>query len=175
MRGTHRGTASVRTHTGIIPACAGNTTYPKSGTPRLRDHPRVCGEHQLKTDKTATIEGSSPRVRGTRIGRRTRTRREGIIPACAGNTAASWFAHDLLGDHPRVCGEHVPGTTGKVMMWGSSPRVRGTLIEPEYLASLDVDHPRVCGEHAPGLELHVPTLGSSPRVRGTLCAGHCGL
>ena len=92
-----------------------------------------------------------------------------------------------LGDHPRVCGEHfVPTIMGSVSL-GSSPRMRGTLLDrmvahrhagiipayagntPDYTDACNYprDHPRVCGEHLPALRLLLRLRGSSPRMRGT--------
>ena len=52
----------------------------------------------------------------------------GIIPADAGNTALGEQAGFEIGDHPRGCGEHRPITYMAYMLWGSSPRMRGTLL-----------------------------------------------
>ncbi len=50
---------------GIIPACAGNTMPMFSPWRKPRDHPRVCGEHDIQLTVTQCAPGSSPRVRGT--------------------------------------------------------------------------------------------------------------
>ena len=69
MRGT-RSTNTCRNSTaGIIPAYAGNTPCPRARSPQTRDHPRVCGEHD--------VEGPLD-LAGI-----------GIIPAYAGNTSAA--------------------------------------------------------------------------------------
>ena len=82
---------------------------------KLRDHPRVCGEHITSTEGTADSTGSSPRVRGTlRDGQRA-YEAAGIIPACAGNTGKMVGNVDEHGDHPRVCGEH-PFVAGIAMV-----------------------------------------------------------
>ncbi|EEP20768.1 hypothetical protein BIFANG_03338 [Bifidobacterium angulatum DSM 20098 = JCM 7096] len=72
----------------IIPACAGNTDSDDVRIAHDGDHPRVCGEHIAYRIEGASSQGSSPRVRGTHHHRNRKTRRPGIIPACAGNTAA---------------------------------------------------------------------------------------
>ena len=151
----------------IIPACAGNTCACATTCPRIRDHPRVCGEHVMRSRKPEAKEGSSPRVRGTlaylvRIGCQL-----GIIPACAGNTHGCTRQAHPARDHPRVCGEHVTGGLTDAFNLGSSPRVRGTPrpargastaagIIPACAGNTDIvychvasrrDHPRVCGEH----------------------------
>ena len=133
-------------------------------------------------------DGSSPRVRGTRL--------------------SHVMTKAPVSVHPRVCGEHIANTPFVAGDGGSSPRVRGTRVEghaadmgdrfipacagntapcssSRFRASV---HPRVCGEH---LRVRVEgrianrfipacagnttrtssrtktSAGSSPRVRGT--------
>ena len=153
----------------------------------LRDHPRVCGEHELDDWKGNAEGGSSPRVRGTRVAGARLQRARGIIPACAGNTQPRRAAFDCRRDHPRVCGEHTTTRISSGTTAGSSPRVRGTPQREEVLqaaggiipacagntptstrrSSSPRDHPRVCGEHLPPRLGFVVLPGSSPRVRGT--------
>ena len=71
---------------GIIPACAGNTEGFRLGACCGRDHPRVRGEHAIHAPAAASVQGSSPRARGTQRIHHERVGLEGIIPACAGNT-----------------------------------------------------------------------------------------
>ena len=111
-----------------------------------------------------------------------------IIPARAGNTVRTILVTTSTSDHPRACGEHTHPTNPCFDGFGSSPRVRGTLLHdrrfcrgrriiparagntvasPASWRPLP-DHPRACGEHVGAqvaVELHD---GSSPRVRGTL-------
>ena len=54
----------------------------------------------------------------------------GIIPAYAGNTYVEHVDVDLVGDHPRVCGEHMSNHKSVLGRRGSSPRMRGTPILP---------------------------------------------
>ena len=172
---------------GIIPACAGNTPQPRQDRRAIRDHPRVCGEHQLLSSDQTRVEGSSPRVRGTRTARTETGGDPGIIPACAGNTTSATHQAPSGGDHPRVCGEHRTGVGSPSRTWGSSPRVRGTqfggchgelalgiipacagntsIIVPRHTTT--GDHPRVCGEHSVLSFIVWFLVGSSPRVRGT--------
>ena len=51
----------------------------------------------------------------------------GIIPAYAGNTGVESFGQIQIGDHPRVCGEHIVQLFAQLVQVGSSPRMRGTL------------------------------------------------
>ena len=151
------------------------------------DHPRVCGEHDGGAGDVIAAVGSSPRVRGTRKGRRGGRVRLGIIPACAGNTPDTSSASPRTWDHPRVCGEHMSRRIIMRSVWGSSPRVRGTRsAAPTGVAHAGIipacagntaesisssmtirDHPRVCGEHMVSTRKIFQPSGSSPRVRGT--------
>ena len=110
----------------------------------------------------------------------------GIIPACAGSTL---FCHRFFGrfrDHPRMCGEHLPESAICGHSRGSSPHVRGALVQ-DFLQGLSTgiipacagstvswrirrppcrDHPRMCGEHNRGSSFGQSHKGSSPHVRG---------
>ena len=97
-----------------------------------------------------------------------------------------------MGDHPRVCGEHLRLSDLRRINPGSSPRVRGTRavraacgraggIIPAYAGNTSGypyrrwrswDHPRVCGEHQWQVHDNPMPLGSSPRMRGTLKRVH---
>ena len=71
---------------GIIPACAGSTRLYRTTYQPMRDHPRMCGEHQVRDTLYGTTQGSSPHVRGARGGSAAGGSGRGIIPACAGST-----------------------------------------------------------------------------------------
>ena len=106
MRGTRSVGRAVRGGLGIIPAYAGNTSSAWLCMIRIRDHPRVCGEHGSAAKFVGYCLGSSPRMRGTRFVSDASNFLTGIIPAYAGNTVV-YFGFELCcGDHPRVCGEH---------------------------------------------------------------------
>ena len=51
-----------------------------------------------------------------------------IIPADAGNTVVVSDDMRRYGDHPRGCGEHSTIRRHLLFLWGSSPRMRGTLF-----------------------------------------------
>ena len=188
MRGTPEQKQSRSPPDGIIPAYAGNTVPWRSRASRIRDHPRVCGEHHWKSSGQYQGKGSSPRMRGTRSRPADRVPVPGIIPAYAGNTCGVHSSLVPLGDHPRVCGEHMIPVLNTSPNPGSSPRMRGTHqyapvhisthgIIPAYAGNTmtqrtrqtsKADHPRVCGEHAAIGTLSWAIWGSSPRMRGTL-------
>ena len=135
--------------------------------------------------------GSSPRMRGTHAGVWVDDSQVGIIPAHAGNTANHWLTPDMLGDHPRACGEHSCEMSVLSTSAGSSPRMRGTPvwrhadeigrgIIPAHAGNTcsstpiphaPRDHPRACGEHASPVDATGDQQGSSPRMRGTPVTG----
>ena len=53
----------------------------------------------------------------------------GIIPAHAGLTRRPSGRMISTRDHPRACGAHTVVKAVEGMEWGSSPRMRGSLIE----------------------------------------------
>ena len=187
MRGTLYEVAADFLGSGIIPAYAGNTILLVREVERERDHPRVCGEHQVIDDYGTVVMGSSPRMRGTPHRQPVLAHGAGIIPAYAGNTPTTTITAPTARDHPRVCGEHPKKACTVRLSTGSSPRMRGTHVRrtvffkivgiiPAYAGNTEGvgrhqrrpgDHPRVCGEHH-----HLPVYGawatgSSPRMRGT--------
>ena len=132
MRGTHGRHIQNRKLAGIIPAYAGNTHASVTGERAKRDHPRVCGEHACGRAHVQFVQGSSPRMRGTRVRAGLIPLGFGIIPAYAGNTQICGSMTISDGDHPRVCGEHVSLTGCGMDVSGSSPRMRGTLDGKTY-------------------------------------------
>ena len=126
MRGTQGWYFWLDGSDGIIPAYAGNTKHGDDGCANDRDHPRVCGEHLPPSAIDTWQAGSSPRMRGTHVPWDMGYRDIGIIPAYAGNTYVERVDVDLVGDHPRVCGEHSDTKADNSSMTGSSPRMRGT-------------------------------------------------
>ena len=186
MRGALLDRERIGRHEGIIPAYAGSTTNLYIGITGRKDHPRVCGEHVPASSVDVWSMGSSPRMRGA-LGQHLGQRGVlGIIPAYAGSTSNPLCCLPRVGDHPRVCGEHVEIPSGCVGLVGSSPRMRGALIRdelhdcvlgiiPAYAGSTralprgevpSVDHPRVCGEHSVCKLMFSALRESSPRMRG---------
>ena len=175
--------------TGIIPACAGSTIRLAGRSMCSRDHPRMCGEHQRGVRDPRTALGSSPHVRGARLERDENPSGSGIIPACAGSTDRVGAAGSLVGDHPRMCGEHITPNPFANAVLGSSPHVRGARVGflpdqlevgiiPACAGSTGLhairgcslrDHPRMCGEHTTDDSFNLDHMGSSPHVRGAHC------
>ena len=173
--------------TGIIPAGAGLTTPSKVNPLAFRDHPRGCGAHRLIHDYFSSSEGSSPRVRGSQVGRQRFDLRTGIIPAGAGLTRQSGLQLRTRRDHPRGCGAHDFFIDATRDITGSSPRVRGSqrLVKAGHILDGIIpagagltpssprarrnarDHPRGCGAHSASSPCISFLPGSSPRVRGS--------
>ena len=126
VRGTRPRGASGRDEDGIIPACAGNTLIGCCPSSCMGDHPRMCGEHNIRPDGFSRPPGSSPHVRGTPRVVGSRDGFPGIIPTCAGNTSRRTLSTTARWDHPRMCGEHSSVGVSMYTLSGSSPHVRGT-------------------------------------------------
>ena len=77
---------ALELHGGIIPACAGSTSSTRDTAPSSRDHPRMRGEHFLKSLRFIISWGSSPHARGAPLKAQVKGASGGIIPACAGST-----------------------------------------------------------------------------------------
>ena len=167
MRGSHAVKKEKPDDIGIIPAHAGLTWKSRDNGHFARDHPRACGAHMSRAGSRRLQQGSSPRMRGSPGQMPGQKGVKGIIPAYAGLTSAFLSLSSRYGDHPRVCGAHIPMDALYLKVSGSSPRMRGSLgrragsvldggIIPAYagltyriskLPSLFGDHPRVCGAH----------------------------
>ena len=125
VRGARFIPLGLRGGSGIIPACAGSTPPVWRRPLRPRDHPRMCGEHSAAVTSALNVQGSSPHVRGALRIMDKPGIPPGIIPACAGSTIlVAWFI-DEVGDHPRMCGEHLSVELRVFFLLGSSPHVRG--------------------------------------------------
>jgi len=130
VRGTADYIILYRSALPFIPACAGNGTRHDGIRNVFSVHPRVCGERKNSVLLTRTNYGSSPRVRGT-----VRVHLFGsvdvrFIPACAGNGLSLVEKAAEMWVHPRVCGERWRRASDVDLGGGSSPRVRGTVLEP---------------------------------------------
>ena len=146
----------------------------------------MCGEHYVHRPQLDWDVGSSPHVRGARCFATVFLDGFGIIPACAGSTCPSRPSAATAGDHPRMCGEHRICCQSCKISTGSSPHVRGALVQ-DFLQGLSTgiipacagstpmsptgrgamwDHPRMCGEHSRPMKSRSNCGGSSPHVRG---------
>ena len=125
MRGALIDSGKPPNTAGIIPAYAGSTSHEAVKAGRVRDHPRVCGEHHDYLTAASRYGGSSPRMRGALHVCGVLRILTGIIPAYAGSTVTASRPPARSGDHPRVCGEHRHRGLGDLPRQGSSPRMRG--------------------------------------------------
>ena len=145
------------------------------------------GEHICRCRVAASVTGSSPHARGTRVHGPAPRLDVRFIPACAGNTSSSSSWCLAMTVHPRMRGEHQCLQSSDDPDSGSSPHARGT-PKQHALNTLDYRfipacagntrhrastcrtssvHPRMRGEHRIGSERVVPVVGSSPHARGT--------
>ena len=147
MRGALTAFMFIWIGAGIIPAYAGSTLLRPSGPPLFRDHPRVCGEHQLFLMGADPDGGSSPRMRGAPVDGGIGFQYVGIIPAYAGSTNPNEMNIGVDADHPRVCGEHDSLHFRCMSRQGSSPRMRGA--------------PFPCGEKMPAGRIIPAYAGST--------------
>ena len=131
----------------IIPAHAGQTRALARPDQRRTDHPRACGANSSGAFSMIRLIGSSPRMRGKRVGSVPVGILARIIPAHAGQTQSHQRNGKEDADHPRACGaNHVPQQDARQPR-GSSPRMRGKLVI---------------------FFLGDNIIGSSPRMRGKL-------
>ena len=113
----------------ITPAYAGKTALPCGTARRCRDHPRVCGENELRVRKADMTVGSPPRMRGKLLYKDARVDQTRITPAYAGKTRSCVSGLSSFKDHPRVCGENPQFLLMRTVRKGSPPRMRGKLMK----------------------------------------------
>ena len=186
VRGKHGFAAKHSGPRGLIPACAGKTSFSRCALMVVRAHPRVCGENEFFEVCVTGGQGSSPRVRGKLWDAGTPKLTARLIPACAGKTRGPEARGRYRQAHPRVCGENRLRVWLAVFGRGSSPRVRGKRGEfrgrwwrvgliPACAGKTSSGrttgvtsgaHPRVCGENGLITRFWGGVGGSSPRVRG---------
>ena len=186
VRGKLQGPVHGDVGRGLIPARAGKTQGFIPALAGNRAHPRACGENPPWVWTAPRPAGSSPRVRGKPPRVRGKHQRSGLIPACAGKTAAGPPRPRRGRAHPRACGENPRSPARSESGRGSSPRVRGKPPHHEVAhhpgrliparagktwpqqegRGVVPAHPRACGENVWGFIKPVVDVGSSPRVRG---------
>ena len=91
----------------ITPAYAGKRWRVPAKLAASRDHPRVCGEKYSLALFLGLHQGSPPRMRGKGKATANIKSTTGITPAYAGKSQGLADIYEVLGDHPRVCGEKV--------------------------------------------------------------------
>ena len=186
VRGAHDRFPIHRHARGLIPARAGSTRVSSPRRPRVRAHPRPCGEHRNALGLNTERAGSSPPVRGALPHNKKLWDQLGLIPARAGSTYTKLTLCANRRAHPRPCGEHSSAILLFSSCLGSSPPVRGA--QGEFMLTILAAgliparagstprrgnrfapagaHPRPCGEHMTIPRPSRSTSGSSPPVRG---------
>ena len=124
-RGIHMSFKTSTSGPRITPACAGNTLPSVAALPASGDHPRLRGEYTMHSEKNILERGSPPLARGIQYRRNTGRNRNGITPACAGNTRWSLEGSENYGDHPRLRGEYKRRALYRACRRGSPPLARG--------------------------------------------------
>ena len=104
MRGKQGGRRKLEREIRIIPAHAGQTAPARDATSRSSDHPRACGANSSGAFSMIRLIGSSPRMRGKRVGSVPVGILARIIPAHAGQTQSHQRNGKEDADHPRACG-----------------------------------------------------------------------
>mgnify|MGYP000973382239 CR=1 len=125
VRGPHIAMQWYSLFPGITPACAGTTWPGLFFGSYLRDHPRMCGDHNWDRPDHVEMEGSPPHVRGPPATIHMIALYMGITPACAGTTERYKRQCGYEWDHPRMCGDHAKAFSYKALGKGSPPHVRG--------------------------------------------------
>ena len=188
LRGTETNAITNTANIWFIPAPAGNRISTPFRASSRSVHPRACGEQPRESYPDASVDGSSPRLRGTDQDAITDPRVVRFIPAPAGNSYDADWEDSPISVHPRACGEQ-HRIAGKLRSGdGSSPRLRGTeyrsvrqgrvgrfIPAPAGNSKCDRSvnspttvHPRACGEQEIPLRAVSRRYGSSPRLRGTV-------
>ena len=107
MRGKRVGELASRSYQRNIPAYAGKTRVTGKTAFFMPEHPRVCGENEVKWADMTARSGTSPRMRGKQPPAAPWTIFTGNIPAYAGKTISGSLWHNRFEEHPRVCGENL--------------------------------------------------------------------
>ena len=171
-----------------IPASAGEPIAATAASPPRRVYPRECGGTAVLRTAAASMLGLSPRVRGNRREGIGGARRQGSIPASAGEPLRRGWMNREGGVYPRECGGTRRALAVPLAATGLSPRVRGNPIvcvgvragggsipasagEPRcrcgWLSPPRV-YPRECGGTRSRNDSQNWIWGLSPRVRGNL-------
>ena len=166
MRGLQTHVTDHLSHDRIIPARAGFTLSSTRRLPVRADHPRACGVYQVEGRLVHSPSGSSPRVRGLPAPWFPAGPCRGIIPARAGFTLPRDWRHAARTDHPRACGVYHKARRNPPRNPGSSPRVRGLLVNENWWIGRERIIPARAGFTFGVSEVGSAALGSSPRVRG---------
>ena len=167
-RGAHLMLALRACDHGIIPAYAGSTFQAARCWRAASDHPRIRGEHPIRSLLLPGDRGSSPHTRGAHRILVPRICEIRIIPAYAGSTSPSCPVLRKALDHPRIRGEHIHPWNEVAVGEGSSPHTRGAPHDGAgVLVALRII-PAYAGSTNPHVGCFTFSGGSSPHTRGAL-------
>ena len=146
VRGSRAAGEAEDGRVGSIPAGAGEP-HPRRPYPlQRRVYPRGCGGASSMTAEARMVRGLSPRVRGSHVPIDVRSRRDGSIPAGAGEPARWRLAGLFCRVYPRGCGGAGHGEADGGAGQGLSPRVRGSLNGQQGLQQAGGSIPAGAGE-----------------------------
>ena len=148
MRGSHIFSLLLPHYVGIIPAHAGLTISSSHQVLSVRDHPRACGAHMGTSLFSLAAEGSSPRMRGSRLERNQCHLVAGIIPAHAGLTFHYvYYQYTCVGSSPRMRGSRILYSCYQCIL-RIIPAHAGLTHGVQMIGVGVRDHPRACGAHS---------------------------
>ena len=110
---------------GITPAYAGKSRYAIKRHPSGWDHPRICGEKNMRMLFMNIRLGSPPHMRGKETCISVSPTFLRITPAYAGKSIFIVIHNLTSWDHPRICGEKGLSTKSSWTFSGSPPHMRG--------------------------------------------------
>ncbi len=126
MWGTRQQENSSLRSSRFIPTHVGNTRAAPARPDPAPVHPHACGEHEITSFSPSLLDGSSPRMWGTRVMGACRDRYGRFIPTHVGNTQRRLLRPPPASVHPHACGEHHNVADVEAFNAGSSPRMWGT-------------------------------------------------
>ncbi len=174
-----------------IPAPAGEPPSVRPMTSSRWVHPRACGGADASAFAVSGVTGPSPRLRGSPPVDVQRLAIGGSIPAPAGEPTMWRIRRPRSAVHPRACGGAFGGVLEGRVLYGPSPRLRGSRPfrgiwhlstrsipapagepggRPAPRTSTPV-HPRACGGARTASSAKPMIAGPSPRLRGSLERG----
>ena len=130
--GTHIGHVDDSRDLRFIPTGVGNARKHPEQPGQNPVHPHGCGERGAFRIDPRAVDGSSPRVWGTRLIHQIRIAQVRFIPTGVGNAKESAVVRKIIAVHPHGCGERAVDVNGQLIVYGSSPRVWGTPALYEY-------------------------------------------
>ena len=111
----------------ITPTPVGNASSTAHNIASGSDHPHVCGERLTSWVNVRHLDGSPPRLWGTRQIPTLTGALARITPTPVGNAPRRTPARSRHPDHPHACGERLPPASSRPPRAGSPPRLWGTL------------------------------------------------